>query len=227
MNMYREDISFDASSGELKINGKANMPFNKEIWMPDGDTGGTPSAEVMESNGPELADSEYLKFFKRKLYKQSRLPLSRFDDDNQPSWGGTDPTQYYRDELNCARYVSYLRNIFGQIIIKPLQIQLMLDIPELQLDRRVRDAICVLWNSYSVFEEMVELELATKRAESIETMKNALVDEDADGNEVKFFSSEFLVKKYLKYSNADLKENKKLKQQEDELRKQNTPPQED
>ena len=39
---------------------------------------------------------------------------------------------------------------------------------------------------------------------------------DPEGNEVKFFSSEFLVRKYLKMSDADLRLNKKLSEQERE-----------
>jgi hypothetical protein len=45
-------------------------------------------------------------------------------------------------------------------------------------------------------------------------MKDSMVDMDISGNEIKFFSSEFLVKKYLKLSDADLKLNDKLKQEE-------------
>jgi hypothetical protein len=45
-------------------------------------------------------------------------------------------------------------------------------------------------------------------------MKDSMVDMDVEGNEIKFFSSEFLVKKYLKLSDADLKLNDKLKQEE-------------
>jgi hypothetical protein len=45
-------------------------------------------------------------------------------------------------------------------------------------------------------------------------MKDSMVDMDKDANEIKFFSSKFLVQKYLKLSDADLKLNDKLKQEE-------------
>ena len=49
----------------------------------------------------------------------------------------------------------------------------------------------------------------------IETMKNALVETDADMNEVHYFSSEFLVRKFLKgLTEDDLKLNAKLKKKE-------------
>ena len=60
----------------------------------------------------------------------------------------------------------------------------------------------------------MEQELATKRVDFIQNMKESMVDMDVEGNEIKFFSSKFLVQKYLKLSDADLKLNDKLKQQE-------------
>jgi len=52
------------------------------------------------------------------------------------------------------------------------------------------------------------------RVEYIQTMKDSMVDMDVEGNEIKFFSSKFLVQKYLKLSDADLKLNDKMKQEE-------------
>lgn len=60
------------------------------------------------------------------------------------------------------------------------------------------------------------MELMQKRTEFIQTMKDALVDMDPNGNDVKFFSSKFLVQKYLKLSPADLELNDKYKKEENE-----------
>ena len=99
-------------------------------------------------------------------------------------------------------------------MIKPLQLQLALSLPELQDNRQFLEAISLQFQSYNLFEEMMELDLMQKRVEHIQTMKESMVDMDQEGNEIKFFSSEFLVKKYLKMSDADLKLNDKLKQEE-------------
>jgi riboflavin biosynthesis pyrimidine reductase len=61
---------------------------------------------------------------------------------------------------------------------------------------------------------MMEQELATKRVEFIQTMKESMIDMDVNGNEIKFFASKFLVQKYLKLSSADLDLNEKLKKEE-------------
>ena len=213
MNRYKEDIKFISDTGELTINGQAQMPFNKEYWFPESEAG-TPEIEPIGGDGPELMDSEYLKFFKNQLYKISKIPLNRFDQDSDVSWFGTDPTSYARTEIDFARYVHRLRNLFSQIMIKPLQLQLCLDIPELQDNQAFLTCIQLHYKSYNLFEEMMEIELMAKRVEHIQNMKESMIDMDKEGNEVKYFSSKFLVQKYLKMSEDDLKLNAKYKQEE-------------
>ena len=58
------------------------------------------------------------------------------------------------------------------------------------------------------------MELMQKRVEFIQTMKDGMVDMDKEGNEIKFWSSEFLVKKYLHLSDSDIALNEKMKQEE-------------
>jgi hypothetical protein len=67
----------------------------------------------------------------------------------------------------------------------------------------------------------MEQDLMEKTVNFIQSMKDSLVDTDANGNEVKFFSNEFLVRKYLQWSEDDLKLNARLRKQEwEELNKQ-------
>jgi hypothetical protein len=89
-----------------------------------------------------------------------------------------------------------------------------LAIPELQDNRAFLEAISLQYKSYNLFEEMMEMELMQKRVEFIQTMKESMIDMDVEGNEIKYFSSKFLVQKYLKYSTEDIKLNNKLKQEE-------------
>lgn len=215
MNRYKEDIKFVSDTGELTINGQVNMPFNKEYWMPDNENG-TPEIESIGGDGPELNDNDQLKYFKNILYKISKIPLNRFDQENSESWFGTDASSYARTEIDFGRYVARLRNTFSQIILKPLQVQMCLDIPELADNKEFLDCIQLHYKSYNLFEELMEMELMQKRVEFIQSMKDGLVDMDKEGNEIKFWSSEFLVKKYLHLSEADLATNKKLKDEETE-----------
>lgn len=213
MNRYKEDIKFIADTGEISINGQATMPFNKEYWFPENDSG-SPSIETLGGDGPELNDNDQLKYYKNSLYKISKIPLTRFDQESGETWFGSDPTSVARTEIDFARYVNRLRNQFAQIMLKPIKLQLALSIPELQDNKAFLEAISLQYKSYNLFEEMMEMELMQKRVEFIQTMKESMIDMDVDGNEIKYFSSEFLVKKYLKFSSEDIKLNDKLKKEE-------------
>ena len=203
MNRYKEEITFNSETGELLTNGKVNQIFNKEYWMPENENG-KPEIETLVDNGPQLNDSDQLTYHLNKLYKISKIPLGRFDKDAQATWFGSDPTAVLRDEINFGRFVNRLRATWSEIILKPLRIQVSLSIPDIKNDKRILDAISLRFNTYNQFTEMMEIEIDTKRVEFIQTMHDSLTTQDAEGNDVSFFSQKFLVLKYLKMSEADL-----------------------
>ena len=192
MNRYKEDIKFQGETGELTINGQVNMPFNKEYWFPETESG-SPEIEPIGGDGPELNDNDQLKFFKNQLYKVSKIPINRFDQESGETWFGADASSVARIEINFARFVTRLRNQFSQIIIKPLQLQLALAFPELQNNRQILEAVSLKYQSYNLFEELMDMEIMQKRVDFIQTVKESMVDMDMEGNEIKYFSSEFLV----------------------------------
>lgn len=213
MNRYREDIKFNLESGEIQVNGTSQMPFMKEYWMPEGDSG-SPQIETIGGEGPELQDNDQLKYFRNQLYKISKIPLSRFDAESTDTWFGSDASSALRTEIDFGRFVHRLRNTFAQIMIKPLQLQLACEFPELRDNRQILEAVQLQFKSYNLFEEMMELELMSKRVQGIQEMKDSMIDMDPDGNEVKYFSSKFLVEKYLRLSPQDILLNEKYKKEE-------------
>ena len=210
MNRYKEDISFNVETGELQVNGRVNMPFNKEYWLPQNEAG-KPEIETLVDNGPQLNDSDQIKYFEYKLYKMSKIPATRFDKDAQSTWFGNDPTQALRDEINFSRFVNRLRNNFAEILLKPLRISVALAMPDIKNDKRILDAMSLHFNSYNLFEEMMNLEIMQKRIDFIGTFKDSITETDADGNEKPFFSLKFLVMRYLKMTDADLELNEKYR----------------
>lgn len=217
MQQYREVIDFSTDSGELKVNGKPMLPFNKEYWFPETESG-TPSMETIGNDGPDLSDTETLKYFRTKLIRVSKIPASRFDMDNVSTWS-LDSDGMGRDEIKFSRFVTRLRAIFQEIIVKPLYIQMCLDYPELASDESFKTKIGITYNKMNYFEELKELQILQKRMEFIQTAKDSLVDTDSEGNEVHYFSSEFLIRRFLKLSAEDVKLNRKLKEIEAKMKK--------
>jgi hypothetical protein len=214
MQNYRENIDFDTESGELKVNGKPMMPFNKEYWLPSGEAG-EPTIENIGNDGPDLSDTDALKYFREKLIKVSKIPLSRFDMESPPSWE-MNAEGMTRDEIKFGRFVNRLRSVYQEILVKPLWIQMCLDFPELKEDDAFKAQIGIKFNKYNIFEEMKEIEILQKRLDFVTSMKDGLVETDANMNEIKYFSSEFLIQRFLGLNSDDLRLNKKMKEVEDE-----------
>lgn len=90
-----------------------------------------------------------------------------------------------------------------------------LDFPELKEDDAFKAQIGIKYFKYNIFEEMKEIEILQKRLDFITAMKDGLVEQDANMNEVKYFASEFLIQRWLGLSSEDIRLNKKLKEIED------------
>lgn len=214
MNQYRENIEFDSNSGELQVNGKPMMPFNKEYWIPKGENG-EPTIETFGNDGPDLSDTNALKYFRNKLNKVSKIPSSRFDSDSQSgqTWQ-LSAEAIQREEIRFSRFISRIRSVFQEIMVKPLWLQMCLDFPELKEDDAFRAQIGIRYNKYNYFDDMMEIEVATKRLDFVTRMKEGLVDMDPNMNEQKYFSNEFLIRRYMKFNQDDINENKRLKDAE-------------
>ena len=218
MNRYKEDISFNGDTGELKVNGKMMLPFTREYFMPENENG-KPEMETLTDQGPSLMDSEQLKWFESKLYKMSKIPESRFDRENPSTWFGSDPSQQLRDEIKFSRFTTRLQHIFAEILLKPIRIQLALQIPDIKNDKRILNSVGLHFNSYNQFVELMEEQIDMTRMEHIQSLRDTFMTTDEDGNEEHYFSDEFLLVKYLKMSDADLELNAKYKTKERALKK--------
>lgn len=218
MQNYRENIDFDSDSGELKVNGKPMMPFNKEYWFPSGE-GGEPQIETIGNDGPDLSDTNALKYFREKLIKVSKIPMSRFDMESPPSWE-FNAERTTRDEIKYGRFITRIRSVFQEIIVKPLWIQMCLDFPELKEDDTFKAQIGINYHKHNVFEEMAEMEIFEKKLRFVRDMRDALVERDANHRETKYFASEFLVKRFLHLSEDDLRQNQKAIEKENKEREE-------
>jgi len=209
MNNYREVIDFDYDSGEIKSNGKPMMPFNKEYWLPSKD-GEQPEINTVGGDGPDLGDTESLKYFADKLKVASKIPFSRFDREAGSTYD-MDASGMMRDEIKFSKFINRLRSIFQEILVKPVYQQMILKHPELKNDISFKAHLGLKFNKDNVFEEMKEMELQTKRVDFIGNMKTQLSTMDAEMNEIPFFDLGWLISKYGGFTREDLNSNKRAK----------------
>jgi hypothetical protein len=209
MNSYREVVDFNYDSGEIQTNGKPMMPFNKEYWLPSKD-GEQPEISTIGNDGPDLSDTESLKYFSDKLKIASKIPISRFDKEGDSY--NMDANGMLREEIKFAKFVSRLRSIFQEILIKPIYIQMCLNHPELKSDISFKAGLGLNFVKDNVFEELKEMELQTKRVDFIGNLKTQISITDSEMNEVPYFDLGWLVKRYGGFTREDIRSNAKAKE---------------
>lgn len=204
---YKDEVTFDDSLGTVKINGSPHIPYSKEYWFPASEAG-TPTFTIESPTGANLNEDSTVQWFYRNFKRASKIPLTRFDESNG---GGNmfapDASGVSREEFSFFNFITRLREIFKEIIVKPMKLQILLDFPELKDDDEFLSKINVIFNGVNLFHEWRKLANWAKRAEIASQLSTQI--QDADGKP--FFHVEYLVKEVLKMTDEEIAENEKYK----------------
>lgn len=201
---YSETVTWDDTMGIVEINGSKQLPYNKQLWFPEGESG-SPQFELVSPDGHNLNESDMLDWFYKALKRASKIPFSRFDQD---TGGGSlfgDADDMTRDEIKFSNFVNRIRSIFKEILTKPLRLQMLMDFPELKDDDDFINSIGIEFNSNDLFEEWKELRNFEKRASIVSTLLNEIEIDDKP-----YFHPEFLINKIIKLTEEEKQENKRL-----------------
>lgn len=204
---YKDEVSFDDSLGTVKINGSPHIPYSKEYWFPASEAG-KPDFDIVSPEGANLNEDSTVNWFYKNFKRASKIPLTRFDET---SGGGNmfapDVNGVSREEFSFFNFITRLREIFKEIIVKPMKIQMLLDFPELKDDDIFLSKIGVIFNGVNLFHEWRKLANRAKRAEIAGQLSSQI--QDADGKP--FFHVEYLAKEVLKLTDEEIAENNRYK----------------
>ena len=210
MANYKEVVDFDWDSGEISTNGRPMLQFYKDIFLAS-EGGETPQIQNLGGDGPDISDTETLKYFRDKLRQASKIPNSRFEKEQGEGVYTMSAEGINREEIRFSKFISRLRAIFSEILIKPLYIQMCLKHKEIMTDMNYRVNLGLEYNKDSIFEENKEIELIQKQSDVISSINSSMVVTDDEGNETPYFDFDFLVRKFLGMSDEDLKLNQRFK----------------
>jgi hypothetical protein len=199
---YSEEIEWDDSLGTVTINGKKHLPYNKQIWFPEGDAG-TPAMELVSPEGHNLNEDNMLTWFFNVLKRASKIPFQRFDKE---SGGGTvfdDAASMTRDEVKFNNFINRLRANYKELIVKPLRLQMCMEFPELKDDEIFLNQVDIIFVTNQLFEEWKQLGNLEKRSGILSTL---LGIQTADGKP--YFHIDYLIDKIMKLSQEEKEENK-------------------
>ena len=199
---YSEHVEWDDTIGTLTINGSKHLPYNKAIWLPDGDMG-TPTMEIVSSTGNDLNEETTLKYFSNNLKRASRIPFPRFENE---SGGGPIFTMETADvnveEQKFANFVGRIRANFKEIMNKPLKLQMCMEFPELKEDEIFLNSVDIIFSSNQTIEEWKRIKTYTKKIEAAQTMLLLLRPDQTP-----YFHIDFIVNNILKLSQEEIQEN--------------------
>ena len=210
MANYKEVVDFDWDSGEISTNGRPMLQFYKDIFLAS-EGGETPQIQNLGGDGPDISDAETLKYFRDKLRQASKIPNSRFEKEQGEGVYTMSAEGINREEIRFSKFISRLRAIFSEILIKPLYIQMCLKHKEIMTDMNYRVNLGLEYNKDSIFEENKEIELIQKQSDVISSINSSRGGTDEEGNETPYFDFDFLVRKFLGMSDEDLKLNQRFK----------------
>ena len=210
MANYKELVDFDWDSGEIKTNGRPMLQFYKDIFMAS-EGGETPQIQNLGGDGPEISDTETLKYFRDKLRQASKIPFTRFEREQGEGQYSMSAEGIAREEIRFSKFITRLRALFQEILIKPLYIQMCLKHPEILNDMNFRVNMSLDYNKDSVFEENKEIELLQKKSDFVASLMSSITEHDDEGNEIPFFDLDFVVHRWMGLSDEDLKLNQRYK----------------
>lgn len=200
---YSEEVEWDEALGTLQINGTKHLPYNKQIWFPEGDAG-TPNMELVSPQGHNLNEDDTLKWFYNILKRASKIPAQRFEGDNGGGNVFTDAAEMTRDEAKFGNFIQRLRAIFKELITKPLKLQMLVEFPELKDDEVFLNQVDVDFISNQLFEEWKKLGNMSKK---IEILSSYIGVQKSDG--APYFHIEYLIDNVLKLTAEEKEENKR------------------
>lgn len=199
---YSEEVEWDDTLGTLTLNGSKHLPYNKQIWFPEGD-GGTPNMTLESPQGHDLNEESMLKWFHQALKRASKIPVQRFEAEGG---GGTfiaDTAGLTNDEVKFHNFISRLRANFKELIVKPLKLQMLIEFPELKEDEVIMNQMDIIFYSNQIFEEWKKIANLAKRAEAITTLTGIM------NGEKPYFHIEWIMDNVFKLTPEEKAENQK------------------
>jgi hypothetical protein len=199
---YSEEVEWDESLGTLQINGAKHLPYNKQIWFPEGDAG-TPNMELVSPQGHDLNDETMLSWFYKALKRASKIPMSRFEGENGGGNLITDAAEMTRDEIKFHNFISRLRANFKEIIVKPIRLQMLIEFPELKDDEVMLNQMDIQFYTNQVFEEWKKINNLAKKSEIVGTLLGVM------NGEKPYFHIEWIMDNIFKLTPEEKADNQK------------------
>ena len=194
MNRYRNKLVYDASTGEIRDD-RNHMSMLEDFWLPRRE-GGRGTEITTLPGGQNLGEIDDIVYFQRKLYRSLNVPISRLEAENGFSMGRA--SEITRDELKFTKFVQRIRKKFTPLFTDLLKTNLLLKgIISPEDWPRMQEHIQYDFMEDGHFAELKDAELLNDRIQTLDGIQSYIGT---------FFSKEYVLKKVLNMTDAEIQE---------------------
>ena len=194
MSRYRNKLVYNAQTGEVRDDRKF-MSMMEDFWLPRRE-GGRGTEITTLPGGQNLGELSDIEYFQKKLYRALGVPESRIASEGGFNLGRS--SEILRDELKFSKFVGRLRKRFGNMFNDMLRTQLILkNIVSPEDWDEMSDHIQYDFLYDNQFAELKESEMMNERLGLAATIEPYIG---------KYYSAEYLRKKILRQTDAEIKE---------------------
>lgn len=160
MDKYRNKVSYDSSTGEIRDERKF-LSLLEDYWLPRSSAGRGTDIKTLPG-GENLGVIQDVEYFKEKLYASLNVPITRLKPSTAIAFDRA--SQVTREELNFSKFIGRLRNRFTHLFDALLCTQLRLKgIANLDDWQRIRQRIFYDFLQDSYFAEAKNLSVLRDR----------------------------------------------------------------
>jgi len=194
MGRYRNKLVYNADTGEIRDDRKF-MSMLEDFWLPRRE-GGRGTEITTLPGGQNLGELEDVKYFQKKLYRALNVPESRLESDSTFNLGRA--AEITRDEVKFQKFVTRLRKKFSELFHDLLKTQLVLKgIISIEEWDDMSEHIQYDFIADNYFSELKDQEILNERMNLVTTM---------DPFAGRYFSLDYIRRKVLRQSDAEIKE---------------------
>jgi hypothetical protein len=196
MNRYRNKMVYDGKTGEVRDD-KKYMSMLEDFWMPRREGG--KGTEITTLPGAQnLGVMDDVLYFQKKLYQSLNIPASRLTGESGFSIGRS--VEISRDEVKFQKFIDRLRRKFAEVFYEALKTQFILRGICNNLEwEDIKEKIKISFQTDNYFSELKEQDVWQSRLQMVQ---------QADMYIGKYFSKEFIMKKFMRMTDEELIEMK-------------------
>jgi hypothetical protein len=197
---YINTFDFNDEDGTLKYNGESSSFGYQEFFTAETAASGTPEIEEINTQGPDLTEVDSLQYWEKQYWKETEIPFDRIDPNSSEVFNFVDVTNMRKIEINFSKFITSIRKLLSEIILKPILIQLTIKELEIGVDLNLLDSIQIEWVAFNEYDKLGELEILAKKVEVATNLAAFGEQEDASGTTRHYLPLTWIVDNYMDFT---------------------------